>query len=331
LFRCATFVGVCVEFVAAVAWLAELVPDPERRERVIGWTQACASLGGLAVSAAYYVIVTYAGSLPAVHGGHEPWRYMLISGLIPAIPLIVARPFLPESPVWQRGNPERARDSASRRVAGIFGPRLRTVTIVTAVMMTCGYAASFGANLQVPRIVPGLPEVQAMSRVAREQTVGAVQWLQELGGLAGRVALAYLAVRIVSRRRLIRMFIVPGVIVMPIVFFVAATRSLRLVEVGTFVAGFVTVAQFSFWGNYLPRMYPTHLRGTGESFAANIGGRMLGTGGAMVTAQLTLFMPGGSPSAQLAAAAGAVGVVSFVLALVASAWLPEPEGSDLPS
>ena len=228
----------------------------------------------------------------------------------------------------------RVRSGArSGRLTAIFRSPFRTVTIVTAIMMMCGYAASFGANLQVPRIVPGLPEVQAMSRLAREQTVGAVQWLQELGGLAGRVALAYLAVRIVSRRRLIRAFIVPGVIVMPLVFFVFASgpaRSLRLVEVGTFVAGFVTVAQFSFWGNYLPRMYPTYLRGTGESFAANIGGRLLGTGGAMVTAQLTLFMPGGSPSAQLAHAAGAVGIVSFVFALLASAWLPEPVSADLP-
>ena len=87
IFRCATFAGVCVEFVAAVAWLAELFPDPAERERVLGYTQACASLGGLMVSAAYYGIVTVAESLPAVHGGHEPWRYMLISGLIPAIPL----------------------------------------------------------------------------------------------------------------------------------------------------------------------------------------------------------------------------------------------------
>ena len=37
----------------------------------------------------------------------------------------------------------------------------------------------------------------------------------------------------------------------------------------------LTIAQFSFWGNYLPRVYPTYLRGTGESFAANVGGRML--------------------------------------------------------
>ena len=31
--RCTTFIGVCVEFVAAVAWLAELFPDPKQRER----------------------------------------------------------------------------------------------------------------------------------------------------------------------------------------------------------------------------------------------------------------------------------------------------------
>jgi len=113
-------------------------------------------------------------------------------------------------------------------------------------------------------------------------------------------------------------------------FFIAPARGLRTVELGTFVAGFVTVAQFSFWGNYLPRMYPTFLRGTGESFAANIGGRMIGTGGALVTAELAGVMPGVSATAQLASAAGAVGVSVLAVALVASLWLPEPAGEELP-
>jgi hypothetical protein len=253
---------------------------------------------------------------------------MLISGVIPAVPLMIARPFLPESPMWieQRNAGTLFRPS----VAQLFRPRFQRTTVVATVMVACGYAASFGANLQVPRIVPGLIEVQAMSRTAREQTVGTVQLLQECGGLAGRLALAALAVRIVSRRRLIHVFLVPSVIVVPIVFFFAPTRGLRMVELGTFVAGFVTVAQFSFWGNYLPRMYPTYLRGTGESFAANIGGRMIGTGGALVTAELAGVMPGVSATAQLASAAGAVGVSVLVVALVASAWLPEPGGEELP-
>src|SRR2546423_9005527 len=87
--RCLIFVGVCVEFVAAVAWLAELFPEPARREKVLGWTQAFASVGGLFVTTANIAAVKYATSLPAIHGGHSSWRYTLISGLIPAIPLAI--------------------------------------------------------------------------------------------------------------------------------------------------------------------------------------------------------------------------------------------------
>ena len=113
--RCTTFIGVCVEFVAAVAWLAELFPEPHRRESVLGYTQAFSSLGGLLVAGANLLAVKYAAELPAIAmpgfltgwlgtidpaHQHEGWRYTLMSGLIPALPLILIRPFLPESPVW---------------------------------------------------------------------------------------------------------------------------------------------------------------------------------------------------------------------------------------
>ena len=51
------------------------------------------------------------------------------------------------------------------------------------------------------------------------------------------------------------------------------------------------MAQLSFWGNYLPHVYPVHLRGTGESFAANIGGRLIGTSAAAVAAYVASLMP----------------------------------------
>ena len=57
LFRCTTFIGVCVEMVAAVTWLAELFDDKRTRELVIGWTLAAASLGGILVTEAYNFIV----------------------------------------------------------------------------------------------------------------------------------------------------------------------------------------------------------------------------------------------------------------------------------
>src|SRR5207253_6976538 len=172
-FRCCTFVGVCVEFVAAVAWLAELFPEPKQREAVVGYTQACGSLGGIMVTGAYYVVVTYGARLPAVHGGHEAWRYTLMSGVIPAIPLILIRPFLPESPTWRA---KKAAGTLKRpAIAEIFRPEFRTTTLVTTVMMACAFAAAFGAIQQMPRIVPGLPEVRTMARPAQQQIVSAVQ------------------------------------------------------------------------------------------------------------------------------------------------------------
>src|SRR6476620_5244963 len=51
-FRCLVFIGVCVEFVAAVAWLAEIFKEPQQREKVLGYTQAFSSLGGILIAGA---------------------------------------------------------------------------------------------------------------------------------------------------------------------------------------------------------------------------------------------------------------------------------------
>src|SRR5205807_1706611 len=126
-----------------------------------------------------------------------------------------------------------------------------------------------------------------------EQRVGSEYTkVQEVGGLVGRFLLALLAVRIVSRRALLRVFQLPGLMVVPLVFCLFLTVENRTyfvldlsaaylghfpittTSLGVFLAGLFTVAQFSFWGNYLPLVYPVHLRGTGESVGANIGGRM---------------------------------------------------------
>jgi Na+/melibiose symporter-like transporter len=327
-FRCTTFVGVCVEFVAAVAWLAELFPEPRRREMVLGWTQAFSSIGGLMVTGAYVLAVHYADSLPAIYGEHDAWRYALISGVIPAIPLIVIRPFLPESPAWREK--KQAGTLARPSLAAIFSPELRQTTLVTTLMFACSYGAAFGAIQQMPAVVPGLSEVASLARPAQEKIVGSVQAFQEVGGLLGRVMFALLAVYVVSRRALLRLFQVPGLVVLPLVFALAPSSSVSAVQWGIFFCGLLTVAQFSFWGNYLPRVYPTHLRGTGEGFAANVGGRMIGTSAAIVTTTLVSYMPGNSPAQKLAWSAALVGLVVYAVGFAASFWLPEPKRQELP-
>lgn len=327
-FRTTTFIGVCVEFVAAVAWLSELFPDPKQREAVLGYTQAFSSIGGIMAAGAYSLSVAWGHSLPAVAGGHEAWRYTLMSGVLPALPLIFIRPFLPESPVWEQ---KRKAGTLKRpSVLELFQPQYRKTTIVTALMFAMSYGAAFGAIQHLPRIVPGLAEVASLPRPAQEQTVSLVQSWQEVGGLTGRFILAFLAVRIVSRRKLLRVFQVPGLIIVPWVFCSPAISDLGMLKIGIFLAGLVTVAQFSFWGNYLPRVYPTHLRGTGEGFAANVGGRMLGTSFAYVTTTLSNSMMGNSPAQKLAYAASAVALFVYICGFLLSFALPEPRGEELP-
>jgi MFS family permease len=325
--RSTKFIGVCVEFVAATAWLAELFQEPRRRETILGWTQAFSSLGGFMVSMMAVLIAKTANALPAIHGTHDNWRYILISGLIPAIPLIFIRPFLPESPVWKA---RKAEGTLRRPSLGeLFKPAFSRTTLVTTLLFACTMGAAFGAIQQSPQLVPALVQVDPSLKPPQRQqviqsTVASVQTLQETGGLVGRMLLAFLAVRIASRRKLLRVFLVPGLIVVPWVFCSPAVHSLALLKWGIFFAGLFTVAQMSFWGNYLPRVYPVHLRGTGESFAANIGGRMIGSAAPLLTTQMALQMPGATPNVKLAYAAAAVALLVYAVALVASFWLPEP-------
>lgn len=359
LFRCTTFIGVCVEFVAAVAWLAELFPNAKQRETVLGYTQAFSSAGGLLVTGASYLMVKYAADLPAILGGHAPWRYTLLTGFVPALPLFFLLPFLPESPAWKE---KRAAGTLKRpSIAALFAPDLRRTTIVTTLLFACAYGAAFGAIQLTPtQIVPGTPQVAKIKQqeIALQKEVDAlpkdspkrkellgqqkvlrddlkqagnkVQFYQEMGGLIGRLLLAYLALAIVSRRKLLRVFQLPGLLLVPLVFLFPARTDLELLKWGMFLAGLLTVAQFSFWGNYLPRAYPLHLRGTGESFAANIGGRMIGTSAAFVTTHwFAEMMPGTNPFHKIALGAALMAFLVYAIGFIASFWLPEPPAQNL--
>lgn len=410
LLRCGMFIGVSVEFVAAVAWLAELFPNAKQREKVLGFTQAFSSFGGMMVAGSNILAATLASRLPAIYGSHEAWRYTLISGVIPALPLILIRPFLPESPVWQKKKEAGILKRPS--IAELFSPALRKTTILTTIVFASSYGIAFGAIQQLPLIlgapkgghkeiaaisvekakteieeakmlekaaaeagalakqltpatstgpaaskptsVPstldahGMTAAQAKAAAAKasaaaavasrkakvaqsnakDKAVAEVSGLQEIGGLFGRIALAFLALMIASRRGLLAIFAVPALIIVPCYFWWVSgnlqSDTLGMIKIGIFVVGFFVVSQFSFWGNYIPLVFPLHLRGTGESFAANIGGRILGT----MAAWLTISFAGDKTATpiQIAQTAAIVAGSYALIGVVLSYWLPEPHG-----
>jgi MFS family permease len=387
LFRCTTFIGVCVEFVAAITWIAEVFEDKKQKEKWLGITQAFASLGGVLVTGASAWLLVKSATLPQLGlpgglGGAGPatWRYLLLTGMLPAIPIALLLPFVPESRVWKE---RRAAGTLKRpSFRALFSPELRRVTLLTAALSACAYGIAFGAlQVTVARVTPGLPELSAQAKqlaplrkeaeelnnqllemiktgapLAAQQPLrdqikanflkqqpinkdvqavsNNLQFYQEMGGLAGRILLAVLIIVGIARRSLLRVFQFPAVIVLPVTYFVLFPKGGDAFMWAYALCGLLTVAQFSYFGEYLPKVFPLHLRGTGGSFATNVGGRMIGTSASLLTASVIApFLAGGVAAVRpmhIAQAAGWVAGSIAVLALILAFFLPEPkaEGAD---
>ncbi len=353
LFRCTTFIGVCVELVAAVTWLAELFPERRTRERAIAWSLAAASLGGLLVTVVDQAIVAAAPNLPAIPtaegpSAHAPWRYTLISGLVPGLLILALMPFVPESRVWAER--KRAGTLGRPSFAELFSPELRRTTLVTTVLSACGYAAAFGALQVTPsQVILARPEIAVPraegqklmkeaqtdadkkaagaklkeARDAQEARKSSIQFWQEVGGLCGRILLAVL-VSVIPARQLIRLFLLPGIVLFPLTYTQLVTGEFVWLATAIFFCGLLTVAQFSFLSEYLPKAFPVHLRGTGGSFATNVGGRMIGTMAATLNTGVLAGAFGGGPGG-VATAAAVIGGSVFLIGLVASFALPVPK------
>jgi hypothetical protein len=375
-FRCTTFIGVCVEFVAAITWLAEVFSEPKQKEKWLGITQAFASLGGVLVTAISFWISAHGKDLghfglPLALGAQDPasWRYLLMTGLLPAIPIALLLPFVPESKAWleRRANGTLQRPS----FAALFAPELRRTTLVTAALSACAYGIAFGAlQITVARVTPGLPELkpQAASLAplskegmalnlelnkldatdpARKELIGkikanfeqqkpiiaqvkslgdTVQFHQEMGGLVGRILLAVLLIAGMNRVKILRVFQLPALILLPLTYFYYFHKGGTEFLYAYAACGLVVVAQFSYLGEYLPKVFPMHLRGTGGSFATNVGGRMIGTSMALVTANLIAPMISGDAAPKpihIAQAAGYVACTMAVLSLIVGYFLPK--------
>jgi MFS family permease len=359
LFRCTTFIGVCVEMVAAVTWLAELFPEKRSRERAIAWSLAAASLGGLLVTMVdkWLGQAAAAGDLPAIptwtgEASHAGWRYTLISGLIPGAAILLLMPFVPESKVWSE---KKAAGTLKRpSFAELFSPALVRTTLVTTVLSACGYAAAFGALQVTPsQVILARSEIaepraegqkilankeatpaekkeagglMKKAREAQENRKSSIQFWQEVGGLCGRILLA-LFVTLIPARRLIRLFLIPGILLFPLTYWPDTgiiKGDFTIFCIAIFFCGLLTVAQFSFLSEYLPKVFPVHLRGTGGSFATNVGGRMIGTMAAWLNTAVLAKDMGGTPI-DVAKAAAIIGGGVYLIALVASLFLPEPQ------
>jgi len=91
----------------------------------------------------------------------------------------------------------------------------------------------------------------------------------------------------------------------------------------SFLAGGMTAAFYGWFPLYLPELFPTAVRATGQGFAYNFG-RILAAIGGLQTATLVLFFDGNFPQA------GSVLTAIYLVGVIVVWFGPETKGRPLP-
>jgi len=242
----------------------------------------------------------------------ESWRWMLAVGATPALLAAYVALCVPESQRW--------RASVSHGVAKplheVFGRGLRKRTLLAIAFASIALIGTWGAvsgwlTVWVDQLTGGkMPAAKSAVQVA--VSIGAILgclFAPVLGGQVGRRP-AYFILCLLSLGVCAFLF-----------------RVLRTYDVVFLVtsglAGLVTAAFYGWAPLYLPELFPTRVRATGQGLSFNFG-RILAAAGALQMGQLVAFFGGNY------ARAGATITLIYALGLVLIWFAPETKGKPLP-
>jgi MFS family permease len=292
--------GMGGEWSLGVALVMETWPA-KRRPLLAGVIGAAANVG--------FVLIAVLGVYFKVT--QNSWRWVMLAGAAPALLTFLIQLFVPESERWK----EAAKLGTARPVQEIFSRGLAKNTLLSIAFASIALIGTWGSVQWLPlwadQLTGGaMPQAKANTQIL--SGLGAVTGCM-LGGMFGGG---------LGRR--------PA-------FFSLCTLSLLLCgflfrtvgEYGTlflvivFLVGGVTAAFYGWFPLYLPELFPTRVRATGQGVSYN-SGRVLAAAGALTQGQLVSHY-GGSY-----AQAGAVITLIYLLGMVLIWFAPETKGKALP-
>jgi MFS family permease len=259
--------GIGGEWAAGAAMVAEVVPEKRRVEAgALLYTSAPAGL-----FLATFVNFQIAGVL--LKGSPETsWRYVFLFGLVPAAVAFVVRLFVKEPERWK----EAKAGSAHPRIAELFSPEYRRLTLSGFAMAVIALIAWWGVNAFIPIVSTGLAQTTARTEgLDKAATLARVEhWKQlatnvfNLGGLIGTL-LTIPAAKVMGRRKMFGIYYGLSSIAIFTTFGLDLAPVTRLYMY--FFIGLTVFGVFGSFTYYLPELFPTRLRGTGAGFCYNVG------------------------------------------------------------
>lgn len=321
--RFCSAVGMGGEWALGVALVMESWPE-KLRPLMAGVIGAASNVGFLCIA---LLAVSYQVSIGS-------WRWMMLAGAAPAILGLLVIMFVPESQRWKQS----VKTAVSNPFREIFSRSLRKTTILAVVFASIPLIGTWAA-------VSGWTPVWA-DQLAGSQMPHAKGWVQvmiAIGAIIGCVAAPLIGGKIGRRPAYFGLcalsLLVCGHLFGVLRIFPAAWQEACpewcvslfgglqhydarfLATCG--VAGLFTAAFYGWLPLYLPELFPTRVRATGQGLSYNFG-RILAAAGALQMGQLVALLGGNY------ARAGATITLVYALGLVLIWLAPETKGKPLP-
>jgi MFS family permease len=238
------------------------------------------------------------------------WRLLMFIGATPAILTVLVRMFVPESKRWQHA----ASQAPPARVRDIFQPGVLHKTLLGTALAGVALVGTWASIQWAPswadKLSSGAPTARSYTQI-----------YSAIGAIIGTMTAAYLA-EWFSRRKSYFVFSLGSLLVCAYLFRVEMSYDATFLWL-IMLAGALTASFYGWLPLYLPELFPTRIRATGQGFAFNIG-RVLAAVGALQSGEMLRYFDG--DYARMCSIISLVYLVGMVLI-----WFcPETKGQPLP-
>ena len=278
--------GIGGEWAVGAALVAEALPD-EKRDGAMGFVQSSFAIGFLMAAIVNWSLGPYS------------WRWVLAFGVLPALWVLFVRRQVPESERWIS---VRARKQGS--IADIFRPGLRRSTIVGITVASTMMIGSWGGITLLPNWIREL-----VGQNGDPIKITSFAFILMMGaGIPGYAAVVW-GGKVMGRRPLYFLCSLGGLFASLYMFLVV--KDLNALLWFAPVYGFFVMGGFAIFGLYLPELFPTRVRATGQGICYNVS-RAITAIGPLTVAYFGLATFGSLPhAAATTAVAYAVGLVAI--------------------
>lgn len=300
-FRFIAALGMGGEWSLGVALVMEAWPQ-DKRPLMAGLIGAAANVGYLFIALiAVFVSITT-----------DSWRWVMLVGAAPALLVLFIMRFVPESESWKDAVTKYPGMSPVRE---IFSGALRKNTLLAILFASVSLTVTWGIVQWIPLWADQLTHGQ------KPEAKAYIQVLSSFGSMTSCLLAPLIGVRF--GRRPVYFALCLGALVVCSIFFHGFHE-----YGGGFLAMVVLVGAFTgaFYGwlpQYLPELFPTRVRATGQGVAFN-SGRIIAALGAWQMGNVMAFFNGSYPKA------GAAIVFVYLIGMTAIWFAPETRGKPLP-